>query len=117
MITHRFIGLRPIPHSAVGGRLRVRTGRCRCARHRKAADSLAEEAWPPRVDDASWGWRQVACFLVVLLVIGSMTYIYSQRTAAFLQTFNQPVPLGSEWKALASRNGPMPSLPLNWQFP
>jgi hypothetical protein len=117
MITHRFISLHPIRYSSCGGRLKVRTGRCRCARRSEAVDSLAEEAWLPRVDDAAWGWRQEACFLAVLLVMASMTCIFAQGAAAFLQTFNQPVSRGSEWEALASRNGPIPTLPLNWQFP
>jgi hypothetical protein len=69
------------------------------------------------VDDADWGRQQVACFLAVLLVIASMAYISAQKAAAFLQTFNQPVSRGSEWEALASRNEPIPTLPLNWQFP
>ena len=72
---------------------------------------------PARVDDAAWGWRHVACFLVVLLVVPSLAYLYAQGAAALLQTFNDPVSLGSEWEALASRNVPIPSLPRDWPFP
>ena len=117
MITHRFISLRPIRPSAACGRLRVRTGRCGCARPIEPDLARAEPRRLPGVDDAAWGWRQLGCFLVVLLVTASITYIYAQEAAAFLQTFNQPVSLGSDWEALASRNGPIPTLPLNWQFP
>lgn len=117
MITHRFISLRPIRYSSGGGGLRVRTGRCGCARRSEVADATVAEAWLPRADDVAWGWQHVACFLAVLLVVASMAYIYAQVTAAFLQTFNQPVSLGSEWEAMASRNVPIPSLPRNWQVP
>ncbi len=117
MITDRFISLRPIRHSSCAGRLTVRTAMGGCLRHRQAACSLAEEAFHLRADDIAWGWRQVACFLVVLLVAASMTYLYAQMAAAFLQNFNQPVSLGSEWEALASRNGPITSLPRDWPFP
>jgi hypothetical protein len=36
----------------------------------------------------------------------AMACIYAQMAAALLQTFNQPVSLGSGWEALASSNGP-----------
>ena len=117
MITHRFISLHPIRYSSCGGRLTVRSGRRRCARRSEAADALVEEAWLPRADDVAWGWQHVAYFLAVLLVVASMAYIYAQMAAALLQNFNQPVSFGSEWEALASRNLPIASLPLNWQAP
>ncbi len=117
MITQRFLGLHPIPCGSFNGRLTVRTGRYRSAPPSEAADSLAEEARLSQVEDAAWNWRQKACFLAFLLVMASMNWVLVQGATAFFQSFNRPVSHDSESEALASRNVPIPTLPLNWQFP
>lgn len=113
MITHRFVDLLPSGASAGPGRLTLRPGKCSSARHREAADPLAEEASLPLVEEPARGWRQVVSRLVFLLVIASVTYLYVQGAAAFYRTFNQPISLGSEWDALASVNRSIPSSPFN----
>lgn len=116
MITQRFLGLHPKPYSSFYGRLTVRTGGCRSERRSEAANSLAEEACLPRLEDAAWSWRQKACFLAFLLALFALTWILGQGTTAFFQAFDRPVSRGSEWEALASINVPIPPLPLDWQF-
>lgn len=116
VIPQRFISRRSIPCSAVGSRPSVQTGRS-SARQTVAHASLEEEVWVPPMDEVAWTWRQVACFLVVLLLFSSITYIYAQGAAAFFQNLNQPFSPGSEWEALASSNTPIPAFPLNSQFP
>lgn len=116
MITHRFIGVRPIGRGAGVGRLRLPPGMSNRARHVEAADPLAEEASLPRVEEAAWGWRRMACLLVFLPVIASVAYLYIQGAAAFYRNFNQPISLGSEWDSLASVNRSIPSSPFTENF-
>ena len=117
MITHRSIGVRPIdPGKGVGG-LRFPPGMSGWSRHVEAADPLPEEASVPGVEEAARGGRQVACRLFFLLVLGSLAYLHIHGAAAFYRSFNQPISLGSEWDALASVNGSIPSSPLNPLLP
>jgi hypothetical protein len=116
MIPQRFISRRSIPGSAVGSRPSVQTGRS-SARQTVAHASLEEEVWVPPMDEAARGWRQVACFLVVLLLFSSIACFYAQGAAAFLQNLNQPSSPGSEWDALGSGNMPIPVFPFDAQFP
>lgn len=117
MITQRFLGLRPILYGSFGGRLTVRTGRYRSACRSEAADSRAEETCVSRVVVAASGWRKKAGVLAFLLVTAPMIWILAQGASAFFQAFNRPLSRGSEWEALTSRNVPIPTLPLDWQFP
>lgn len=116
MITHRLIDLRRIGHSAGAGRLRLQPWKFTCAGRGEPAYPRAEEASLPRADGVAWGWRLVACRLVFLLVIASVTYLYVQGATAFLQTFHQPSSPGSEWEALASVNRVFPSSPFTENF-
>lgn len=117
MIAHRLVDLLPSGASAGPGRLTLRPGKCGSAQHREAADLLPEEASLPRVEEAAWGWRLVACRLILLLVIASVTYLYVRGAAAFYRTFNQPTSLGSEWDALTSGNSRIPPSTFQSQYP
>lgn len=104
MIPQGFLHLRPISCSAGSDSLRLRPGKCSFEPHGEVVYPRAEESSVRRVDGSAWGWRQVACRLVFLLVIASVTYLYVHGAAAFYRTFNQPISLGSECEAMASVN-------------